>query len=374
MIDHRAQPDGPLARRPGLVLGIFVAILLSVIVAAVVTWNQPADASSRAAAAAAAQGLTCVKTDKASGGFVLDCDIPGGIPSASPSASASASPSSTPTASPSSTSTSTSTTTPPTSPSPSPTATPSGPLVGCQSDPGRCGYPDTASTGSSGTLTTLSGNRTFSTAGQTVVNAQINGCVEVRASNVTFRNVKFNGVGCFYAVRNFATGLQIIDSDITCGGANGTGVTSSDYSLLRVHIYGCENGLNVSGRVTMTDSLINQGVTANGAHTDGAQFNEGASDIFLQHNTIITPAPGGTSAIIMWDEGGSQNARVTIANNLLAGGTYTLYCGREGLVDRVRITDNRFGNHQYGYANDCNDGETWSGNVSDATGQLVPAI
>ncbi len=226
------------------------------------------------------------------------------------------------------------------------------------------------STGSAGTTATLNGNQTIRAS---LSNTVINGCVEVRANNVTLRNVKVNGVGCFYAVRNFATGLQIIDSDITCGGGNGTGVTSSDYSLLRVHVYGCENGLNVSGRVSMTDSLINQGVTANGAHTDGAQFNQGAADIVFQHNTIITPAPGGTSAIIMWDEGDPQNARVSIIGNLLAGGTYTLYCGREGLVDRIRVENNRFGNYQYGYANDCNDGETWTNNVSDATGRPIAA-
>jgi hypothetical protein len=363
---HRAQ-DGIFTRRPGLALGILVAVLLSVIVAMVLAWNGPANAQSAAAQAAAARGLNCTQTDKPNGGFVLDCDPSGGTPSPSSSVSPSSTATVTPSASPSSPTTSPVPSVSPSSSSTPPTGT------NCQVNPGRCGYPDASSTGSSGTTTTLSGDRTFSVAGQVVTNTRINGCVTVTAANVTFRNVFFNGVGCFYAVWNKSTGLQIVDSDITCGGANGTGVTATDYSLLRVHIYRCENGLNVGGRVSLVDSLIDQGVTANGAHTDGAQFNQGASDIVIQHNTIITPAPGGTSAIIMWDEGGAQNARVTIAGNLLAGGTYTLYCGREGPVDRVRITDNRFGNFEYGSSNACNSGEVWTGNVRDSDGRALAA-
>lgn len=244
-------------------------------------------------------------------------------------------------------------------------------MVNCQSNPGRCGFPDEASTGANAAAgkTVLSGDRSFSIAGQTIVDTTINGCVEVHAPNVSFRNVRFNGNGCFYAVRNFSTGLQIMDSDITCGGANGTGVTATDYSLLRVHIYRCENGLNVGGRVSLVDSLINQGVTANGAHTDGAQFNEGASDIFVQHNTIITPAPGGTSAIIAWNEGDPQNRNVTIARNLLAGGTYTLYCPRQNSTN-FRVINNRFGTYEYGSTDSCVPGHVaeFSGNVRDSTG------
>jgi hypothetical protein len=185
----------------------------------------------------------------------------------------------------------------------------------------------------------------------------------------------FNAGGCFWGVRNFATGLAVIDSTLTCAGTNGTGFGSTDLSLLRVEITRCENGLNVAGRVSVVDSWIHDmNGGQGGAHTDGAQFNEGASDIVFQHNTInVGPANGATSAIIMWDEGGSQNARVTISGNLLAGGTYVLYCGREGTIDRVRVTGNRFGTFEYGYANACNNGETWSGNVSDRTGLALAA-
>jgi hypothetical protein len=136
-------------------------------------------------------------------------------------------------------------------------------------------------------------------AGQVVANTTINGCVEVRAAGVTFRNVVFNVAGCFWGVRNFSTGLSVIDSTISCGGFNGNAFGSSDLSLLRVEITRCENGLNVAGRVSVVDSWIHDMNGGQGsAHTDGAQFNEGASDIVFQHNTInVGPANGATSAI-----------------------------------------------------------------------------
>jgi hypothetical protein len=351
-----------------------VAILLVAMVSFAVQPSSAANAAAAQQAAALAQGLTCTKTDKANGGFILDCDPQGGTPSPSTSVS----PSSTPTASPSP-SPSTSTVTP------SPSTSPPAGGTNCQADPGRCGFPNDLNTGPASALTPSTRTQ-YATAGETVSGVAITGCVEVHAANVTFRNVQFNAGGCFWGVRNFTIrsdgaviidgpGLKVIDSALTCASTNGTGFGSSDLSLLRVDISRCENGLNVAGRVTVTDSWIHaMNGSSGGAHTDGAQFNQGASDIVFQHNTInVGPQNGATSAIIMWDEGGAQNARVTVNGNLLAGGTYTLYCGREGAVDNVRITNNRFGTFEFGYANACDTGEIWTGNVRDSTGLAIGA-
>jgi hypothetical protein len=215
----------------------------------------------------------------------------------------------------------------------------------------------------------------FRTAGQQITDTVITGCVEVRANNVSFTNVVFKANGCFWGVNNFASNLQITNSSLTCGGFNGTGFGSSSLTLTRVQITGCENGLNVSGSTLVQDSWIHDmNGEQGGAHTDGAQFNQGATDITFRHNTIdVSKKAGATSAIIMWDEGDPQNKRVTLDNNLFAGGTYTVYCGRQGTVDNIRVTNNRFGTFEYGYANNCNNGETWFGNVNDATGATLTA-
>ena len=347
-----------------------IAGIVVMLVAMFVASGQADAAQQRAAAVT--QGLNCTKTDKANGGFVLDCD-PGSVtPSPSPSSSASASPSSTPTASPS-VSPSSSTSGPTPSATTSPSSSPTGSQLNCQVDPERCGFPNASTTGPTSGLTATT-RTSYAVAGETVSGVAITGCVEVHAPGVTFRNVSFNVQGCFWGVRNFSTGLSVVDSAITCGGTNGTAFGSSDLSLLRVEISRCENGLNVAGRVGVIDSWIHDMNGGNGgAHTDGAQFNQGASDITFRHNTInVGPQNGATSAIIAWNEGNPQNARVMIENNLLAGGTYTLYCPRQNSTD-FRVRNNRFGTYEYGSTDSCISGHVaeFSGNVRDSTGLLL---
>lgn len=295
-----------------------------------------------------------------------------------PAPSATPSPSGSPTASPSPTVTTTppSPTNPPTTttaPATSPPApSPTGTLRNCLAQLAACGYPNDLNTGPSGPLT-ISTRTQYANAGETISGVDIRGCVEVRAQNVTFRNVKISG-SCFYAVRNFSSGLRIEDSELSCNGSNGTGVASTNYSLLRVDIHGCENGLDVGGNVSLVDSWIHDMVTCCGAHTDGAQINQGATNITIRHNTIIIPAPGGTSAIISWDENDPQQQNVAIDANLLSGGTYTLYCPRQGPSD-TRVTNNRFAAYQYGSTNSCvgNHVSVWSGNVLDLDGTTLGA-
>lgn len=316
---------------------------------------------------------TCTLT----GLVVAPTQSPTASPTASPSPSLTPTPTPSPTPSPTTPTPSPATTTQ--SPTPVPTTTtprPTSSQNGCINAPGACGFPDAASTGTtSAPLVILNGTQVFSTSGQTIANTRINGCVEVRASNVTLRNVFVNGNGCFWGIRNFNTNLQVIDSEVTCGGSNGTAVGSSSLTLTRVDIHGCENGLNVSGSTLVQDTWIHDmNGDQGGAHTDGAQFNQGATDITFRHNTInVGPGFGATSAIIMWNEVDPQNRRVSIDNNLMAWGTYTLYCGRQGAIDNIRITNNRFGPFEYGYANACNSGETWFGNVNDTNGAILPA-
>jgi hypothetical protein len=165
-----------------------------------------------------------------------------------------------------------------------------------------------------------------------------------------------------------------MDSELTCNGDNGSAVTATSYSLLRVDIHDCENGLNVGGDVSLVDSWIHDMETDDGAHTDGAQINQGATNVVIRHNTITVPTPGATSAIISWNEGSPQQQNVAIDANLLSGGTYVLYCPREGTSD-TRVTNNRFGVFEFGYSDRCTGTHVsaWSGNVVDADNSPLSA-
>jgi len=285
-------------------------------------------------------------------------------PSSSPSSSPSPAPTVTPTLNPSPSST------PPPSPTPSPS--PSSGLTDCLHQMAVCGFPNAANTGPTGVLTVVTGNVSLDNDGQVLADTEVHGCVEVHGNGVLITNVRVVGNGCFWGIINHSTGLTIEDSEVSCGG-NGTAIGPANLYVVRTEIHTCENGLHVDGHITVRDSWIHDMITSGGAHTDGAQFGQGAEFILFDHNTIDIPAPGGTSAIIMWDEGDPQNREVLISNNLLSGGTYTLYCGRTGDVVHVTITGNRFGPYEYGSSDHCGDGETWTGNVADATGTHLAA-
>lgn len=349
-----------LKKRIYLTTGI-IGVIVVVLAALLPTSPAAATTPQQALAAALAGQYNCTLTDQANG-FTLTCTTPGG----SPSPSGSMSPSATPTASSS-----------PSTPSPSPTTAAPSPTISsgndCLNRLAACGFPNALNTGTNGALS-ASTQTIYSTAGQVVTNREIRGCVEVRAANVTFRNVRIIA-SCFWAVRSFAANAVFEDVEISCqdtpgsnGYSNGAG---GSVTLRRAEITSCENGLNVPGNTTVVDSWIHDLYDGGDAHTDGAQFNQGAANIRFEHNTIDVRGRS-TAAIIMWDEGDPQNHDVLITRNLMAGGAYTLYCGRYGTAVNVTISQNRFGPFTYGSSSYCGDnGEVWTGNVRDLTGAAL---
>ena len=196
-------------------------------------------------------------------------------------------------------------------------------------------YPDASNTGvPSGTnLTAYTGSTNITTANTVIDGKTIGSCITVSASNVTIRNTKISCSNAYRAVQVSGGSVTIEDSEIDCKGTNNDGLGNSGYTLRRVDLSGCENGMNVAGNVTVEDSYIHDLTTANGAHTDGAQFNQGASNITFRHNTINpTNGTGATSCIIMWDEGNPQNSNVLITDNRLlgAGTAFAIYTPRQG--------------------------------------------
>jgi len=280
--------------------------------------------------------------------------------------------------SPQTTPSATRTAAPPTMAPPPATSTTTAPTVnknGCAAKPSACGFPDSTNTGVpvGNKLAILNSNYVVSQAGAIVDGQEIHGCVEVRAANVTIRNSRILGDNCFYAVRNFSTGLRLENDEITCGDSNGTAVTADNYTVIKSNVHGCENGFNVNNNVVVQDSWVHDLYYGPGAHTDGAQFNQGGGPITFSHNTIVAP-DNGNSAIIMWDESDPQNHDVLISNNILANGGFTLYCPRSN-ASNVRIVNNRFGEYGYGQVNGCSSGHVadFSGNVNDADGSTVRA-
>jgi hypothetical protein len=257
-------------------------------------------------------------------------------------------------------------------------------------DPSACGFPDVETTGvPAGTqLTPASGTVTLSTPGQVYENKQLTGSIVVAANNVTIRNVKLVSRD-FYAIKSFnVSGLHVVDSEIDMGGQLDARAVSDDgFTLTRVFMHNGADCTTMSDVATIEDSMCVLGPDTNGdgwpdstgfcngtEHFDGFQ-SDGGHDLVIRHNTIRNPCSQ-TSAILM-STNSSPISDVTIVDNLLAGGGYTLYCAATvpGVGGTEVVTGNRFARTYgqkggyYGPAAYCGSGvDVWSGNVWDDTG------
>ena len=202
------------------------------------------------------------------------------------------------------------------------------------------------------------------------------GCIVVQAANVTIKNTK---VDCPFnsAIRTTGGSIALVqDVDVHCGPNGFTGISAA-LVVRRVDIGGCENGLDGINGMLVEDSYIHDMNGCCGNHSDGMQIDQ-VGGVVVRHNTIVGgPLPAGNAAITLWDEGGAQTHDLLITNNLMAGGGFTLRCGRSGTAVNVVISANRFAVETAGWGAaswGCDvGGEVWTGNIDDLTGRAVAA-
>ena len=219
-------------------------------------------------------------------------------------------------------------------------------------------FPTAATTGiSAGTVLKKMGSITVNTAGTVIQNAEIDGCVTLgsNADNVVIKNSLIRSNGCIWLVLNDNGGSNLTITDSELDGQNNTSgdaaVAGRNYTLERVNIHGTVDGAKLGDNVTVRDSYIHDLAMSSSSHNDGLQ-SLGSVNVNLQHNTIITPA-GGTSAIILSTGSAPAIRNVTINDNLLAGGAYTVYGGYQQGVDtlskvsNILIENNRFSTQIY---------------------------
>lgn len=196
------------------------------------------------------------------------------------------------------------------------------------------------------TLTRYDGTYTVSQDNAVISNMEVRGNIVVEARNVTMSNIKLISATRWHAIQlsEAASGFTLQDSEV-----DGAGVTvNAIYGFgrfLRNDLHDAENGINVIGPSVIRDNTIHSLRGGSDAHYDGIEIN-GGHDIDISGNTIINPH-GQTSAIMLDNYFGSLS-RISIDNNRLIGGGYTVYLdGRftGGAVDdsSIRITNNRIG-------------------------------
>ena len=264
-------------------------------------------------------------------------------------------------------------------PSPSPTVTTVPPRV----------FPDASTTGwqHTGVTLTPSGPITVTVAGTVLDSLDITGGVVVKANNVTISRSRITG-GAYWTVRVYGgfTGTTISDTQLvgvnTAGGAlpRCDGATSGNgLTILRVDVSNCADLLDYGAGTTVTDSYLHDPFHSATTHNDGIQISSG-SNYTIRHNTILMGHIENSATFIKADFGNINN--VTIDNNYLDGGSYTVFGGDVAatatapakLVTNVFITNNVFGNSAlYGkiYTTRMTGPVTITGNV-DVNGVPVP--
>ncbi len=171
----------------------------------------------------------------------------------------------------------------------------------------------------------------------------IRGTVTVAARNVIIRDSRVEGSGYFGVLVRPGGSLRIVRTTVT-GFDNGVG--GDDYSANLVEVTGLlADGFKLGSRVTVTNSWCHDLTPAEGAHADCGQLQAGETDLVVRRNWFDVQ-DGNAALFIAPDLGPSSRGPVTISDNVLGGGNYTLYCvdGDDGryFIDSIGITGNHF--------------------------------
>jgi hypothetical protein len=277
----------------------------------------------------------------------------------------------------------------------------------CAAHPSACGFPDATNTGvpagthlkrvpsqvSSGKgwhydprgFVKVNGN------GAVLSGLKITSNVTVTAANVTIKNsqISYRGESSMAISLRHARNVTI-KHDTIRGANQGSGrlmvgvkdiySDSTHTRVLNNDIYYAGTGVQLDQGLIQGNYIHAMGYIA-GDHLNGTTSNSGTSQLTIAHNTILNHNTQ-TDAVSFFQDFGPQGNRV-IDNNLLAGGGYTIYGGGKAgrPATNIRITNNVISTTYYpkggrygpvAYFSSGN-GNVWSGNTWDNTGQTIPS-
>ncbi|MGI8448866.1 MAG: hypothetical protein ACR2MP_17155 [Streptosporangiaceae bacterium] len=285
---------------------------------------------------------------------------------------------------------------------------PGRPLTDCARSPHQCGFPDATNTGVPvrtrlrkvpGQVSSGPGwyydHRGFVAVvgtGAVLSGLSISCGVSVTGSHVTIRDVKIvtGGQSAMGIALRHVQDVTIKDSTIA-GSNTGSGrlmVGVKDVygdargtRLLDDDIFQATTGVQIYQGLIQGTYIHHLGMISSD-HVNGVTTNGDTQPLVIRHNTIFDSFAQ-TDAIGLFQDFGVV-ANVTIDDNLLAGGGYSIYGGEgsKGRPSHIVVTGNRISTKFFrhgGYWGPAVDfdtrapGDAWSGNVWDSTDRPVPA-
>ncbi|WP_225847068.1 hypothetical protein [Streptomyces sp. HPF1205] len=262
-----------------------------------------------------------------------------------------------------------------------------------------CGFPDARTTGPRLALTPHRvGAMSIRTDGTVIRRWDITGSLDVYANNVTVIDSRITSDNWWgINLRAGYSGLRILHTTITAVPGKGPDNGGVDYAVSNMGASAVEVGwCDVSvfgdalsmGQGYLHDNYVhditpfrNQGGEwqhTNAVISDGG----GAGGLTVRHNTLLNPTPvdrGASGSVGLFADTGTVK-NVTVEDNWLAGGAYTLYAGGSGATG-IKVTGNVFSTEYHpaagGYGavtawNEGGAGNVWRDNRMSDGRAVVP--
>lgn len=261
--------------------------------------------------------------------------------------------------------------------------------AGCAWRPISCGYPGYANTGvKPGTkLRVYEHSVNLRRKGAVFENAIVRGHVDIWNDNVTVRNVRIVnngadwGIGLMHTRHATVQNVEILPSSSRLevgvkdvyGDATGTRV-------LRTEIARTTTGVQTHEGL-IEGNFIHAMAYRAGDHLNGTTSNGATTPMTIRHNTILNQHDQ-TDAISLFQDFGLEANRL-IADNLVAGGSYSIYGGQNTgapTAHNIRLVNNRFSRVFFpnggvfgpvGAFDEGAPGNVFKGNVWDESGEKV---
>jgi len=279
-------------------------------------------------------------------------------------------------------------------------------IISCKDDSvgpdyGDWPYIDNTGLTNPNNLTIIESDTTITVSGVTVQNLDVRGTLTIGADNVTVRNCRV-WLGAYYGIVVESGYSRILIEDCEIGrdyvnSSKGILIRTADSTeatIRRCYIHHVGDGIFGGGggdpspkaKLTVQDCYISDIRETDGDDSietiddhkgDGMEFLGQIREALIIHNHIDVPTDQTSCLLFECNWGNLQN--VTIENNLLLGGGYTVYTRiREGRTfEGLTIIDNHFGrDYNYGiWSNDVDTSDlTAYGNVWYDTGEAVPGM
>jgi len=216
------------------------------------------------------------------------------------------------------------------------------------------GFPGPATTGvPTGTMLQNSGGLVVTTDGAVLDGLDIDGCVDVKADDVTIRRSRIACARPTTAVRLYDgyAGLTLEDVEIDGRGMVSKAVGFAHYTLRRVDIHDVIDGPRLGDETIVEDSYVHDLVRTEGSHNDALQIT-GGTDIVIRDNTLaaFSEQTGDFfNAAIMIGSTSAPVRDVLIEGNFLDGGNFTVNFRGDLVGSNIVGRDNTFGpHHRYG--------------------------